>query len=811
MSEALDARERRHSSASDPSGDEGGESSGSSQEDTTDREKDLSHSESRSNRGAGPDHGEKSCCVLPSCEYGCCAGALRPDGCGPMAKPRKCRDVACFALFVIAWVVWLLMFWVLATEGCPSSCNDPRRLIFGTDSVTGETCGTGREAGKPNVYFPDPVNPLSRRFCVSRCPSTLSDDPSLSISLGLYRGVLSSETKQTNCLTTDKHNSSCFFPTYPSINILWKCVPLAPKDLREASRIGFASSAVAYTLANQFIASPVGLLGDIISELQTTWRVMVLCAVGLVILCFLWLLFLRVWARYFVVFLIVSLLLGSIYASYLAWRRAGMFSSSDAVSRQLGIPASSLKLSPFASQIFAIVFTIISGMVLLLLIAFCQRMMVAVRLIEEGARAVTDMPSLAFFPLSLLVSVLLLYAWSGLLGLFLLSSSRYDVVLGTYEKLVISPTEKDSCMQTLLSSNPLNVTVNSRTFSHSLSFQEAGRLCVLYSANSTMAIQGWQLGISTRLERAGGNYTGAEEMIAGSAARAPDLKGWMLGGFASSLPFKVSEVSEILWVLHVFLTCWSLAFVASSFKMIIAGAVGHWYYREGGDDEREQVRGLPLFRSLLRFICFHLGTAAFASLVLGLLWMTRFFMESNLKKLKQLRLLPLVAVLICIIQCCLSCLEKLVEFLSQNALIIAAVHGESFCWSAKRAMSLLMANILRMAAVSMVGQMLLLMGRLLICGLLVACAYLYMKNDPLDQLSALHSSTPVATLILVFVLSWFVSGLFMGVYWLVLDCVMLCYFDDSSMDEPRPITMKIEGRWKRKKLLCFDDAVGGRV
>eukprot|EP00960_Hanusia_phi_P039250 753820-Hanusia_phi.AAC.3 len=93
----------------------------------------------------------------------------------------------------------------------------------------------------------------------------------------------------------------------------------------------------------------------------------------------------------------------------------------------------------------------------------------------------------------------------------------------------------------------------------------------------------------------------------------------------------------------------------------------------------------------------------------------------------------------------------------------------------------------------MIGQLLLILGRLLICGLLVACAYLYMKHDPFDQLAELHSSTPVASLILIFVLSWLVSGLFMGVYWLVLDCVMLCYFDDSSSDDPRPFTIRIEG------------------
>jgi hypothetical protein len=40
-------------------------------------------------------------------------------GLGPMAKPRKCRDVMCMVLFVLCWILWLLLVWTTITDGCP--------------------------------------------------------------------------------------------------------------------------------------------------------------------------------------------------------------------------------------------------------------------------------------------------------------------------------------------------------------------------------------------------------------------------------------------------------------------------------------------------------------------------------------------------------------------------------------------------------------------------------------------------------------------------------------------------------------------
>jgi hypothetical protein len=44
---------------------------------------------------------------------GLCAAAHRVDGGGPMAEPRRCRDVLCALMFVLTWVCWLILVWAV--------------------------------------------------------------------------------------------------------------------------------------------------------------------------------------------------------------------------------------------------------------------------------------------------------------------------------------------------------------------------------------------------------------------------------------------------------------------------------------------------------------------------------------------------------------------------------------------------------------------------------------------------------------------------------------------------------------------------
>ena len=50
----------------------------------------------------------------------------------------------------------------------------------------------------------------------------------------------------------------------------------------------------------------------------------------------------------------------------------------------------------------------------------------------------------------------------------------------------------------------------------------------------------------------------------------------------------------------------------------------------------------------------------------------------------------------------------------------------------------------------------------------------------------------MASLTLVAILSWFLGRAIMGVYWVVIDSVMMCFFYDSERDNSLPVSDRIQ-------------------
>jgi len=276
----------------------------------------------------------------------------------------------------------------------------------------------------------------------------------------------------------------------------------------------------------------------------------------------------------------------------------------------------------------------------------------------------------------------------------------------------------------------------------------------------------------------------------------------------------VADYYHYYWFYHLLLCLWTYTFTTSAAVMIIAGAMGHWYFRT--DDM--PVRGLPVLRSALRLVCFQLGTLAFGSLVVAVVWMLRLTIQWAAKKMKSLQALPLAGVVLCMMECCMRCLESFIRFINRSTLIVAAFSGKGYCRSAHKAGSLLMANVLRVAAVSTSSRLILFLGQLFVTAAATTAAWWWLVYDPL-QLGHTHvkvwrgeARAPVASLTLVALLSWFLGRAIMGVYWVVIDSVMMCFFYDSERDNSLPVSDRIQGRWRSKKILADsdDEADNGR-
>lgn len=117
-----------------------------------------------------------------------------------------------------------------------------------------------------------------------------------------------------------------------------------------------------------------------------------------------------------------------------------------------------------------------------------------------------------------------------------------------------------------------------------------------------------------------------------------------------------------------------------------------------------------LVQSSSTILRYHLGTAAFGSLIIAVIKTVRAvlaYIQKQAKKSKN----KIVEYLLCVLQCCMWCLENCAKFVNKNAYIQTSIYGTSFCKSSRRAFFLILRNILRVAAVNVVADLILILGK----------------------------------------------------------------------------------------------------
>jgi solute carrier family 44 (choline transporter-like protein), member 2/4/5 len=109
-------------------------------------------------------------------------------------------------------------------------------------------------------------------------------------------------------------------------------------------------------------------------------------------------------------------------------------------------------------------------------------------------------------------------------------------------------------------------------------------------------------------------------------------------------------------------------------------------------------------------------------------------------------------------------MEKVMKFINRNAYIIIAVKGYSFCGGAARAIKLIVLNVGRLAAVNVIGDALMFLGKLTI---VMACGALAFLMTDLPMFSKVDSknyiTSPIVPVILTLFAAYMVASVFFSV------------------------------------------------
>eukprot|EP01029_Cantina_marsupialis_P014267 TRINITY_DN3155_c0_g1_i1.p1 TRINITY_DN3155_c0_g1~~TRINITY_DN3155_c0_g1_i1.p1 ORF type:complete len:803 (+),score=176.36 TRINITY_DN3155_c0_g1_i1:81-2489(+) len=246
--------------------------------------------------------------------------------------------------------------------------------------------------------------------------------------------------------------------------------------------------------------------------------------------------------------------------------------------------------------------------------------------------------------------------------------------------------------------------------------------------------------------------------------------------------FETDDLMEKMLAVHFFGLLWNIQFISAIAMTTIAGSVAHWYWTAPNEKGQKQLGKVPVFHAFRRTIRYHLGTMALGSLIVAIIQFVRavlYYLDKKSKKLQNKS--SLLRVVFKMLHCCLWCFEKILKFVNKNAYIIVAMKGTGFCKSTKHAFHLIVQNVLRVGTVNFVSNFLLFLGKVAITiGCSIACFQWLDKDSQFQAGGDNEIDSQVLPTLLTAIIAYAVSSLFLSVYDMAIDTILLCYCEDEE-------------------------------
>merc|ERR1719296_589137 len=233
------------------------------------------------------------------------------------------------------------------------------------------------------------------------------------------------------------------------------------------------------------------------------------------------------------------------------------------------------------------------------------------------------------------------------------------------------------------------------------------------------------------------------------------------GGYDCWRCFPPRYVLDVRFAISFFVFLWNNAFNIALGQILIAMCVGTWFF------SKEKGKTPIVFASIRTVFRYHIGSVAFGSFIIAVIQFIRYFMK-YLEKQASAQKNRVLVCLLKIVQCCIWCFEKCMQFLNKNAYIQIALLGTNFCTSAKKAFFLILRNALRFGTIAIMGRAIHAIGFLCIMSGTAVPGY-FMVQAMHDDIS------PVMPVFSYIVVSYIIAKLYMNVFGLAVDATLQCF------------------------------------
>jgi len=238
---------------------------------------------------------------------------------------------------------------------------------------------------------------------------------------------------------------------------------------------------------------------------------------------------------------------------------------------------------------------------------------------------------------------------------------------------------------------------------------------------------------------------------------------------------------------HIFGLLWTNQFILGFGYTVVAGAIANFYWARG---DSRNMPVFPVLGALKRTCRYHLGTIALGSFIVAIIQFVRLALEYLDRKTKELQEgNVLLKYAMCCVKYCMWYLEKVIKFINRNAYILVASKGTSYCASAQRAVTLIIGNVARLAAVNTVGDILIWLAKLgtaLMCGVIAAFLTDLPQYTSQQEYPETYLSSPYLVIAISVILAYFVANIFFHVYEMAVDTVLLSFCEDCERNDGDP-------------------------
>ena len=242
-------------------------------------------------------------------------------------------------------------------------------------------------------------------------------------------------------------------------------------------------------------------------------------------------------------------------------------------------------------------------------------------------------------------------------------------------------------------------------------------------------------------------------------------------GAKTDFGVEMSKPAKFMWWYNMFGTLWILFYIVYLCEYIIICGACHWYF----SFKTEEQGKADFYRGFCWGIWKNAGSVAFAALISAIVAFIRIIVKTLEEQAKDSGN-PAQKCIFCIVNTCLACVQKIVDYINKNGLIQVALTGENFCESAYHGFMLMLTNPAQFAITEFVGNFFMLLGTIAITLASTLGGYfVFQQYAKGDNGQALANVSVDGATVALFVVSLVIAKLFMTMYHVSLTTILQCF------------------------------------